>query len=93
MSKPGGQSSSSDYWSARDDDNQPANAEHNPHTRVIGGTFEFALILPNAANPQLQTPVTPRHNRRIYVCSMPASILLRHSHPSPTIRSSRSKTR
>ena len=56
MSKPGGQSSSSDYWSARDDDNQPANAEHNPHTRVIGGTFEFALILPNAANPSCRRP-------------------------------------
>ena len=50
MSKPGGQSSSSDYWPARDDDNQPANAEHNPHTRAIGGTFEFTFILPKPAN-------------------------------------------
>ena len=39
-----------------DDDNQPANVEHNPHTRVIGGTFEFALILPNAANPSCRRP-------------------------------------
>lgn len=50
MSKPGGQSSSSDYWSARDDDNQPANAEHNPRTQVIGSTFEFTLVLPKPAN-------------------------------------------
>ena len=56
MSKPGGQSSSSDYWPARGDDNQPANAEHNPHTRVIGGTFEFALILTNAPNPSCRRP-------------------------------------
>ena len=32
MCKPGGRSSSSDFWPA-DDDDQPANAEHNPHAR------------------------------------------------------------
>ncbi len=48
---------------------------------------------PQRGQPQLQTPVTPPHNRRIIVCTMPAFILLRHRHPSPTIRPSRSKTR
>ena len=28
----------------------------SPHTRVIGATFEFALILPNAANPSCRRP-------------------------------------
>ena len=50
MSKPGGQSSSSDYWPARDDDNQPANAEHNPHKWAVGTTFEWEFEFPITTN-------------------------------------------
>ena len=50
MSKPDGQSSSSDSWPTRDVDNHPANAEHNPHTRTIGSTLHHVFVLPMPAN-------------------------------------------
>ena len=64
MSKPGGQSSSSDYWSARDDDNQPANAEHNPHKWAVGTTFEWEFDFPVHPNPAYDHKAEPKRKKK-----------------------------